>query len=95
MSAEADGMVGEASPADVGADEGDAAREVTNDMIPSEDSNMRELTVYNKSTSSTSEASVLFVVTDETTTKRFNYTLPFSSAVTDLYHTIANEAGGL
>ena len=97
MSAEADGIVEEANPADdVGADEGDAARsnEVTNDMLPAEDNNMRELSVYNKTTT-TREASVLCVVTDETTGKRFNYSLPFSSAVTDLYVTLANEAGGL
>ena len=91
MTAEADGVIEEASPADDVYDF-DAAR---NDMIPPGDDNMRELTVYNKTTSDTSEASVLCVVTVETTSKRFNYSLPFSSAVTDLYVTIANEAGGL
>ena len=96
MLAEADGVIEEASPADdVESDEGDAAREVTNDMIPPGDDNMRELTVYNKTTSDTSEASVLCVVTVETTSKRFDYSLPFSSAVADLYIAIANEAGGL
>lgn len=54
----------------------------------------RELSVYNKTTT-TREASVLCVVTDETTGKRFNYSLPFSSAVTDLYVAIAGKAGGL
>ena len=38
-------------------------------------------------------ASVLCVVTDETSTRRFNYSLPFSSAVTDLYTAVAHEAG--
>ena len=54
----------------------------------------RELSVYNKTTT-TREASVLCVVTDETTGKRFNYSLPFSTAVTDLYVAIAGKAGGL
>ena len=55
---------------------------------------MRELSVYNKTTT-TREPSVLCVVTDETTGKRFNYSLPFTSAVTDLYVTIVGKAGGL
>ena len=45
------------------------------------------------------EPSVLFVVKDVTDTdwqkSRFNYSLPYSSAVTDLYAAIAKEAGAL
>ena len=77
--------------------EATAARssEVTNDKMEG-DGGMTELTVYKSSSSSAAqEASVLCVVTDETTARRFNYSLPFSSAVTDLYAAVAQEAGVL
>ena len=101
MSAEADNVVVEADPAaGVGPEEeepqeGTAARssEVTNDRMEG-GGGMMEMAVYKSSSSSaTQEASVLCVVTDETTTRRFNYSLPFSSAVTDLYTAVAHEAG--
>lgn len=97
MSAEADGVLEEAGAADgAGAEEGDASRssEVTNDMLPT-GRDMMELSVYRTSEAAagTPEASVLCIVTDETTARRFNYSMPFSSAVTDLYAAIAAEAG--
>ena len=101
MSAEADNVVVEASPAaDVGAEEGEPqegaatrSSEVTNDRMEG-DSDMTELSVYNTRTAA-QEPSVLCVVTDETTSRRFNYSLPFSSAVTDLCTAVAKEAGVL
>lgn len=60
------------------------SQEVTNDS--------RELSVY-KSSEGVVEASVSCVITDETTGKRFNYSMNYSSDVAVLYSAVAKEAG--
>ena len=73
-----------------------SASGATADTIPKTENWEMELSTF-KTNSTVSEPCVTCVAKDETDTNwqksRYNYSLPLSSSVTDLYSAIAKEAG--
>ena len=73
-----------------------SASGATADTIPKTENWEMELSTF-KTNSTVSEPCVMCVAKDETNTNwqksRYNYSLPLSSSVTDLYSAIAKEAG--
>ena len=73
-----------------------SASGATADTIPKTENWEMELSTF-KTNSTVSEPCVICVAKDETDTNwqksRYNYSLPLSSSVTDLYSAIAKEAG--
>lgn len=76
--------------------ESSSASAATANTIPKTENWEMELSTF-KTNSGISEPSVLCVAQDETDStwqkSRYNYSLPLSSSVTDLYSAIAKEAG--
>ena len=90
-------VLSEALKAESGGDaESSSANAATADTIPKTENWEMELSTF-KTNSAVSEPSVLCLAQDETDTtwqkSRYNYSLPLSSSVTDLYSAIAKEAG--